>query len=98
MAWRLFVAKPLSEPTLVYCQLDHENIFLWNLIWNSKKFIQENARENIVCEMVAILCRPQCVDKVVDKLEFKFKFKCFIFPSQINDIIYNFYVVRFWRE
>ena len=28
----------------------------------------------------------------------KFKFKCFIFPTEIHDIIYNLYVVRFWRE
>ena len=25
-------------------------------------FIQENAFENVVCEMSAILCRPQCVN------------------------------------
>ena len=29
---------------------------------------------------------------------FKFKFTCFIFPTEVHDIIYNLYVVRFWRE
>ena len=29
---------------------------------------------------------------------FKFKFKCFIYPTEVHDIIYNLYVVRFWRE
>ena len=27
-----------------------------------------------------------------------FQFKCFIFPTEIHDIIYNLYVARFWRE
>ena len=29
---------------------------------------------------------------------FKFKFKCFIFPTEVHDIIYNLCVVHFWRE
>ena len=29
---------------------------------------------------------------------FKFKFKCFIYPTEVHDIIYNLYVVHFWRE
>ena len=32
------------------------------LIQNSKSFIQENAFESVVCEMAAILSRPQCVN------------------------------------
>ena len=31
-------------------------------------------------------------------LKFEFKFKCFIYPTEVHDIIYNLYVVRFWRE
>ena len=31
------------------------NIFQWNFIWNSNIFIQENAFEHVVSEMVAIL-------------------------------------------
>ena len=32
---------------------------------NSNIFIQENAFENLVCEMAAILSRPQCVKKMI---------------------------------
>ena len=39
------------------------NKFQWNL--NSHIFIQENAFESVVCEMVTILYRPQCVKTVV---------------------------------
>ena len=33
----------------------------WNLKWNSHILIQENAFENVVCEMAAIFSQPQCV-------------------------------------
>ena len=45
--------KPLPEPMLTYCQLKFES--------NTKILIEENAFPNVVCKMVAILCRPQCV-------------------------------------
>ena len=32
--------------------------------WNSNIFIQENALENVVCQMVAILSQPQCVNEI----------------------------------
>ena len=38
------------------------NKFQSNLKWNSYIFIQENAFPNVVCEMAAILCRPQWVN------------------------------------
>ena len=38
------------------------NIFQWNFSWNWKVFIQENALENAVCQTVAILSLPQCVN------------------------------------
>ena len=38
------------------------NIFQWNFILSSKVFIQENAIENIVFKMSAILLKPQCVN------------------------------------
>ena len=50
-------AQPLSEPILTYCQLDLRNKLLWNSIQNTKLFINENALENGVCEMAAILLR-----------------------------------------
>ena len=38
------------------------NKLQWNFNRNSNMFIQENAHENVVCEMASILCRPQCVN------------------------------------
>ena len=38
------------------------NKLQWNLKRNSCIFIQENAFQNVVCEMASILCRPQCVN------------------------------------
>ena len=38
------------------------NTLQWNLKRNSYIFIQENACENIICEMAAISSRPQCVN------------------------------------
>ena len=77
MACRLVGAKPLSEPLLEYCELDHweqksvkwtiGNKNQWNLNRNSNIFIQENAFENIVWKMTAILSRPKCVKKIFVK-------------------------------
>ena len=53
MAYCLFGAKPLPEPVLTYCQFDH-----WeetSMKFELKFVIHENAFENVVCEMVAIL-------------------------------------------
>ena len=68
MAWRLFGAKPLPEPMLTYCQLDPGKKCQWNLSKNSKIFIQENAFENVVCEMAAILSRGRWVSCFVTAL------------------------------
>ena len=38
------------------------NKFQWNFNRNSNIFIQENALENVVCEMASILSRPRCVN------------------------------------
>ena len=35
----------------------------WNFNRNSNIFIQENAFQNVVCEMASILSRPQCVSQ-----------------------------------
>ena len=37
------------------------NIFLWKFNQYTTIFIEENARETVVCEMASILSRPQCV-------------------------------------
>ena len=42
MACRLFRAKPLPEPMLVYCQLDPWEHVSWNLNRSLIIFIQEN--------------------------------------------------------
>ena len=52
-ACRLIGTEPLSEPILYYCSLDHLELQR-NLYPNKYIFIQENAFENVVCEMVAI--------------------------------------------
>ena len=51
MACRLFGAKPLSEPKLLYCQLDHMEHISSKLYLKFKDFIQGNAPENV--EMAA---------------------------------------------
>ena len=57
MACRLFGAKPLSKPMLDYCQLDPQEQTSMTFWSKYKLFIHENASENIVCEMAAILSR-----------------------------------------
>ena len=55
MACRLVGAKPLSEPVLKYCKLDHQEKKLqWNINQNSYISIEENEIENVVCDMFAI--------------------------------------------
>ena len=62
MACRLFGAKPLPEPMLTYYQLHpYWNKLQWNINRNSNNFIVENAYQNLVCKLSAILCHPQCV-------------------------------------
>ena len=39
-----------------------KNKLQWNLNRNSNIFIEENTRENVICEMSAILSRSQCVN------------------------------------
>ena len=74
MACRLVGAKPLSKPMRgFYCQLDP-----WELQWNFNRnlyiFIQENAFENVVWKMAAILSLPQCIYEIIIKMH-KFSFK-----------------------
>ena len=66
MACRLAGAKPLFEPMLQYSQLAPRNKLQLNFDKNSNIFVQENAFESVVCEVAAILSRPQCVN--LDKL------------------------------
>ena len=50
------IAASLNAPLWNWC-----NKLQWNFNRNSNIFIQENAFENVVCEMASILSRPQCV-------------------------------------
>ena len=65
MACRLVGAKPLSEPMWNIINWTLRNKVQWNFNRNSWSFIQENAFERVVCEMTAILSRPQCVKEPV---------------------------------
>ena len=62
MACRLVGAKSLSEPMLDYCQLDPCEHISVKIKKNATIFIEENVRENVVCEMASILSGPQCVN------------------------------------
>ena len=61
MACRLVGAKPLSEPMLDVVNWTLRDKLQWNLYRNSNIFIQANTFESVVCEIAAILSRPQCV-------------------------------------
>ena len=63
MACRLDGDKPLTEPMPNIDNCTPENKFQWNLNQNSYIFIQENAFENVVWKMAAILSRPQSVNR-----------------------------------
>ena len=63
MACRLVGAKPLSEPMLGYYWTLRKKL-QWNIDRNPNSFIQENAFENVVCEIAAIFPRPQWVNPV----------------------------------
>ena len=62
MACRLDGAKPLSEQCWNIINSTFGNTIQWNLKRNSSVFIEENAREHVVCEKAAILSQPQCVN------------------------------------
>ena len=62
MACRLASAKPLFEHCWNIVNSSLRNKIQWNLKQNLCIFIQENAFENVVCEMASILSRPQCVN------------------------------------
>ena len=61
MTCRLAGAKPLSEPLLEYGWLDpweQTSVKSQSMFYI---FIQENAFENVVRKLSAVLSRPQCV-------------------------------------
>ena len=63
MACRLFGAKPLPEPMLgLIVNLSFRDELQWNVNRNRKTFNPENALENVVCEVVAIVSRRRWVE------------------------------------
>ena len=64
MACRLFGPKPLPKPMMTYCQVNWtlRNKLQWNSNQNTKFFVHENAFENIVSEIGAILYRGRWVN------------------------------------
>ena len=58
MVCRLFGDNPLSEPVMVYCELDPKEHISIKFIWNLKVFIQENAFEDVICKK----WEPSCLD------------------------------------
>ena len=62
MACRLFGAKALSKPTLGHHQLEHYERTSMKMSKCKKIFIHENASENIVHEIAAILSRGRWVE------------------------------------
>ena len=77
MACRLLSTKPLSESVPAYCQLElyFRNKFQWNYNQNSNIFIQENAFENVICKMAAILPQPQAAKQVLKATFIKIHYK-----------------------
>ena len=61
MTYHLVGTKPLPEPMLSYCQLDPRNKLQWNLNYNTKLFIHENAFITVLCKMATILSRVRWV-------------------------------------
>ena len=54
MAFRLLGTKSFSEPMLTYNELDPKEQKSMKIYRNSNIFVQENAFENVVCEMAVI--------------------------------------------
>ena len=86
-------AKPLSEPMLIYCCLDSVNKFQGNWNKNAKLFIQENAFENVVCEMATIFSQPQYVKSSLHK-----PLHCCIWYCVIFHRVKTVSEVSWWRH
>ena len=65
--------------------------FSENFNWNSNIFILENALENVVCKMVLILSRPQCV-KVFVPRRLSCKFWLSHLQAHVNDIYFEYFL------
>ena len=64
MVCRLVGVKPLSKPMQEYIISNLRNKLQWNLKRNSYIFIQENAFENVICEMAATWTRRKRPNRI----------------------------------
>ena len=78
------------------------NKFQWNFNRNSNIFIQENALENVICEMASILSRPQCVKwetpysvNVRHYIAVYITYQIYSFHRTFEHIVIHIYVVQF---
>ena len=95
MACHLAGAKPLSEPMLEYWTL--VNKLQWNVDKNLCIFIQENAFENVVWKMAAILPRPQWVNWLAaEKCWYDFRNGIFNLALLINIFRFDHYNSLRW--
>ena len=62
------------------------NKFQWNPKWNSGIFIQENAFENVVCEMASIYSRPEWVNSL----------QALLWAIEANDAIWRQMNCKHW--
>ena len=67
------------------------NKLQWNLKRNSYIFIQENAFENVVWRMAAILSRPQCVNSLKPGLVFYLWLRK-VLANEIKPYIFSVYL------
>ena len=62
MAYRLFGAKPLLQPMLIYCQLNHGNKFQWILNQNHGHCsVRDQNTQNVFQEIGIIFSKSQWV-------------------------------------
>ena len=57
-AWCMFSTKPLSEPMLAYFQLGIKKHITKTFYLKFKALVQENAFENVICKIKALLSQP----------------------------------------
>ena len=69
---------------------DLRNKFHWNLKRNSYIFIQENAFENVICEMAAISSRPQCVKGLIPSYAIQAAFRIAVIYCMISSVLINY--------
>ena len=76
---------PLLEPILIFCWLDSLGKKIhWNFNQNAIIFTQENAFQNVVYKMMAILFRPQSLMSWYLFLAFFFSFFLYLLFGYLN--------------